>query len=237
MKSLLTFLFLCFYMFSMAQNDENILDSAKKNYEAKQFSMSEKKYRTIASNNLEYKSVSKYNMGNAIYKMKQYDEALVTYFNATEIAKTKEQKHKAFHNLGNVLMKEKDYESAVESYKNALRNNPYDEETRYNFALAKKFLKENPPKNPPRINGDNKKPEDDKSQDKNKGQNKEKEQDSGSKQPNEGNNTQEDKKTNKAKNQKSQDVLNALNEAEKQIQKRISEEKEQQIQIKNEKDW
>jgi hypothetical protein len=30
---------------------------------------------------------------------------------------------------------------------NALRNGPSDEETRYNFALAKKMLKENPPKN------------------------------------------------------------------------------------------
>ena len=43
-------------------------------------------------------------------------------------------------------MLEKNYQGAVESYKNALRNNPNDEETRYNFALAKKFLKENPPK-------------------------------------------------------------------------------------------
>jgi cytochrome c-type biogenesis protein CcmH/NrfG len=34
---------------------------------------------------------------------------------------------------------------AVEAYKNALRNDPSDEETRYNYALAK-MLKENPPK-------------------------------------------------------------------------------------------
>ena len=43
-------------------------------------------------------------------------------------------------------MKEKNYTKAVETYKNALRNNPADEETRYNFALAKKMLKDNPPK-------------------------------------------------------------------------------------------
>ena len=61
-------------------------------------------------------------------------------------AKTATQKHKAFHNLGNVFMKEKNYTEAVEAYKNALRNNPSDDETRYNYALAKKMLKENPPK-------------------------------------------------------------------------------------------
>jgi cytochrome c-type biogenesis protein CcmH/NrfG len=43
-------------------------------------------------------------------------------------------------------MNEKDYTQAVEAYKNALRNDPSDEETRYNYALAKKMLKENPPK-------------------------------------------------------------------------------------------
>jgi len=36
------------------------------------------------------------------------------------------------------MMKGKDYSNAVEAYKNALRNNPSDEETRYNYALAKK---------------------------------------------------------------------------------------------------
>ena len=39
-----------------------------------------------------------------------------------------------------VGMKQKDYAKAVEAYKNALRNNPEDEETRYNYALAKELL-------------------------------------------------------------------------------------------------
>src|SRR5690606_17702423 len=34
-----------------------------------------------------------------------------------------------------------------QAYKNALINNPADEQTRYNYALAKKMLKENPPPN------------------------------------------------------------------------------------------
>ena len=38
-------------------------------------------------------------------------------------------------------MKKKEYENAVEAYKQALRNNPNDEETRYNLALAKELLK------------------------------------------------------------------------------------------------
>ena len=39
-------------------------------------------------------------------------------------------------------MQLKDYKRAVEAYKNALRNNPNDDETRYNYALAKKMLED-----------------------------------------------------------------------------------------------
>jgi hypothetical protein len=55
----------------------------------------------------------------------------------------------AYHNTGNALMTEKNYQAAVEAYKNALRHNPLDDETRYNYALAKKMLKDNPPPPPP----------------------------------------------------------------------------------------
>lgn len=220
-----------------SQNEEQTLSKAKKQYQEKQFASAEKNYREITGKKTNFDAISHYNMGNSMYKMNQYSEALLTFFKATELAKTKEEKHKAYHNLGNALMKEKDYESAVESYKNALRNNPTDEETRYNFALAKKFLKENPPKNPPRINGENKKPEDDKNPDKDKGKNKDKEKDNGTKQPNEGTNPEQENKPVKQKNQSSEDLLNLLNESEKQVQKRINESKEQNHQKVNDKDW
>src|SRR5690606_18812830 len=57
---------------------------------------------------------------------------------AAKNATSKEEKHKAFHNIGNILMKENKCQEAVDAYKNALRNNPSDNETRYNLALAKK---------------------------------------------------------------------------------------------------
>ena len=54
-----------------------------------------------------------------------------------ETATSKAEKHKAFHNIGNILMQKEKCKEAVEAYKNALRNNPTDEETRYNLAVAK----------------------------------------------------------------------------------------------------
>ena len=71
----------------------------------------------------------------------------------------------AHHNVGNIAMKEKQYAPAVDAFKNALRNNPNDDETRYNLALAQKLLKE-------QQKDEDKK--DDKKDDKNKDDNKDK---------------------------------------------------------------
>lgn len=81
---------------------------------------------------------AKYNAGTNYYKNKRWLESTASLIKATEVAKTKTEKHKAFHNLGNALYQQKNFKGAVEAYKNALRNNPTDEETRYNLQLAKK---------------------------------------------------------------------------------------------------
>ncbi len=85
---------------------------------------------------------AKYNLGNLYYNKEKPSEAGERLNQAGEIADSKETKHKAFHNLGNSFMRQEKYKEAVEAYKDALRNNPNDEETRYNLALAKKMLEE-----------------------------------------------------------------------------------------------
>jgi len=86
---------------------------------------------------------AKYNAGNNYYENEKWEESTARLLKATEVAQTKKEKHKAFHNLGNALYQQKDFKTAVEAYKNALRNNPTDEETRYNLALAKEEEEQN----------------------------------------------------------------------------------------------
>lgn len=106
-------------------------------FESKEFALAEASYRKAIAKDAA--SVpAKYNMGNNYYRNKKYEEGMSRYLQAAEIAETKAQKHQAFHNLGNAYYQQKDYKKAVEAYKNALRNNPTDDETRYNLALAKK---------------------------------------------------------------------------------------------------
>ncbi len=85
---------------------------------------------------------ARYNLGNLYYNKEITNEAVQRHGQAATVAETKPLKHDSFHNRGNALMKQKKYKEAVEAYKHSLRNNPKDEETRYNLALAKKMLEE-----------------------------------------------------------------------------------------------
>ncbi len=129
------------------------------------FPKAEGEYRKAISKN-PVDPTAKYNLANAYYNSKKYDEANLRYTEASKVTTaTKLEKHKAFHNQGNTYMEQKKYKEAVEAYKNALRNNPKDNETRYNLALAKKMLEQEQQKNDQNQDDQNKDQDQDKKQD------------------------------------------------------------------------
>ena len=120
--------------------------------------------------------IGSYNLGTSYYKNGNFDEALYRLQQVAKDATSKPEKHKAFHNIGNILMKNKKCKEAVEAYKNALRNNPTDDESRYNLALAKECAKDQEDQN----QDDNKDQDQDK-EDENKENEDKKDQDEGDK--------------------------------------------------------
>ncbi len=104
------------------------------------FISAEKEYRKAISK-LPSNSIGSYNLGHAYYNSGHFDEALLRHIEAAKNTNSKEEKHAAFHNIGNILMQKKLCKEAVEAFKNALRNNPSDDESRYNLALAKECAK------------------------------------------------------------------------------------------------
>ena len=193
--------------------------------------------------------IASYNMANSFYKSGFDDEALNQYKESIEISKNKSQLHKAFHNLGDVYMKKEDYQNAVEAFKNALLNNPSDDETRYNYALAKELLK-NQKKNKNEKDKKNDQENDDQKNDNKDQKNDDKEQknDDENKEGDEKNDKKQDENDNKEKkknqpkpNQISpeqlKNLLKAMDNEEKKVQEKVNKNKVKASPKKNKKDW
>lgn len=240
MRSTILILSLFVSVVAFSQKKDFDLPQGNQDFAKKQYAEAEANYRVSKANNAKRASAS-YNLGNSIYRQNQPNEAQYAYAKAIETAKGKQQKHSAYHNIGNVFMQEKDYSKAVEAYKNALRNNPTDEQTRYNYALAKKMLKDNPPKN-------DKKKDDKKDKDKDKkDQPKEDKKDK----PKEGEDKKDDKGKPKddkqnpkpqpqqgdASQQRIKNLLDAVNNEEKKVQDKMKGKKVKGNPVDNGKDW
>jgi outer membrane protein assembly factor BamD (BamD/ComL family) len=251
--------------FSQNGKITNYIYEGNKNTQTEAFIEAEKSYRKALSLSPE-KPEALYNLGNAHFLDKQYDEASQRFFQTQKFATTKETKHLAFHNMGNVYMQKKEYKKAVEAYKNGLRNNPADEETRYNYALAKKLLEnENPPEEQEEENKKNQKNQ--KEKDKNQQgdqenkdeQDPEKEGDEGDQEnkdkgePKKEGNQRKDKKENEKGDQSQQQnqspkegqlspqqvqsLLEAMNNQEKKVQDKVNAKKVKGVPVRGKKDW
>lgn len=245
----LIFIFLISFL-AKAQDKEKDKNLPKGNdsFAEKKYADAEAEYRISESKNPK-KSIPSYNLGNAVYRQNQSGEAKYHYAKALKSAKTRAEKHLAFHNIGNTLMKDKEYGGAAEAYKNALRNNPADEETRYNYALAKKMLKDNPPKKDDKKDkkdkdkkDKNKEKEKEKKDDKKDGKDKDKDKKDGDK--NKDNKENKDQNQGKPKpqpggisKQRLENLLDAVNNEEKKIQDKVNKQKVQANPKKAEKDW
>ena len=245
MKNYILYILITLSFAVAAQEKDKTLPKVNEEYAEKNFVEAEANYRISHSKSPNNK-VAAFNLGNAIYKQNQMAEAKFAYAKALENNKSKAQKNKIFHNMGNVFMKEKNYTSAVETYKNALRNDPTDDESRYNLALAKKKLKDNPPpkddKNKDKDKKDDKKDgEKDKKDDKGD-KDKDKKDDKGDK--------EKDKKDGKPKDegkpkpmpggiskQRTENLLDAVNNEEKKIQDKVNAQKIKAKPVQTEKDW
>ena len=255
----LFFLIALFPLLIYSQKGETINHIYEGNKEAdlEKYSEAEIKYRKALSISPE-ETKALYNLGNTHFNDKNFDEASQRFFQTQKFSKDKSEKHMAFHNMGNVFMKKKDYAKAVESYKNALRNNPKDDETRYNYALAKELLEKENQKNENKDDNEDKQNKDDKDKsDKNKNDDKKdensekKEDDKKNKNKDQEKNSKNNKDdSSKKKNEKNQNrkpgqlspdqiksILEAMNNQEKNVQKKINAKKVKGSPVKNVKDW
>ncbi len=226
------------------------------------FVSAEANYRRAIAKSPE-NTAAPYNLGHAYYRNDSYGEAFGRFKEAGERTAEKPQKHKSYHNMGNVFMKQKDYKQAVEAYKEALRNDPTDEETRYNLALAKELLKkdqeqqkqdeenqeqeqedqqEEEKENQEQNEGDNGEQEQEEDQQQNGGEdeqeeNKEGDGDRKEEQDRKPEQKQEQPRPNQLSPQQIQNLLQAMENEEKKVKEKIDAQKVKGAPVKTEKDW
>ena len=234
-----TFLFFTFMSFSQSDPNNLVLkgnaDILNKNYND-----AEVEYRKAISTNKNQNKAS-HNLGNLLFENQNYDEAIQEYFKTQKNSEIDLEKHSAFHNLGNSYMKKKDYAQAVEAYKNALRNNSADDETRYNYALAKKFLEGDKRQNSENSE-DSEEEKQDQSEDQNENQDENQNSDQNSESEKEKPKDQDDKEEQEQggglSKQQMDNLLEAVNNIEKDLNEKLkSGKKKLQTTKKSEKDW
>ena len=87
--------------------------------------------------------ISHFNLGNALLYQNKAEDAMKEYETAARLEKDKGRLAQIYHNMGVVLQAAKQFDKAVACYRNSLRNDPTNDETRYNYALSLFQLKKN----------------------------------------------------------------------------------------------
>lgn len=229
MRNIVVFILLMIASVAFAQNDRDYIRSGNRLYRNKSFDKAEVEYRKAVSANAENPQAV-YNLGCSMM-MQQKDSVAIQYFErASKLETNKLRRAKSNHNIGVILQNHKMYDKAIEAYKQALRDNPNDDETRYNLALCKKLLKNNPDNNKQNKNQDK-----DKNQDKNKDENKDNDKDKDK------NKDKKDQQNPPPQEQMSKDnaeqLLNAAMQNEKQTQQRLHKAMQQPRKTRSQKNW
>lgn len=165
--AVLFFVFIAFGSYSQEWRDS--LKVARDAYKKQEYPKALKYYQSAQKNAPSDVDLSD-EMGQSAYKAREFEKAEKIYQQSAASKKDATSKAKSYHNMGNSRMQSKDYNGAIDAYKEALRNNPKDEQTRYNLSEAIRRLKDEQKKNPDQKENDQKNQNQDKNQNKNNNQ-------------------------------------------------------------------
>jgi Ca-activated chloride channel homolog len=229
-----------FQVFS--QTDRKFIRSGNGVYKEGKFQEAEIEYRkALEKDSGSFKA--NYNLGNALYKQHQYDAALQKYAGLIQTREGSDELNRYYYNLGNAFFEKGEYNESIDAYKNALRNDPHDLDAKHNLQLALRKLseqKQNQNKDNQQQNTEQKN-----QQENNAGKNKndDNQKQDEANQPNNQEN-QEKGKPDQPQNVKgeisrenAERILQALENEEKDVIKKVQEQKERMKKDPLEKDW
>ena len=133
---------LCISLSAMSQTDRDYIRRGNRLMRDSIFDKAQVEYqKAIEKDNTN--PISHYNLGNALLYQNKAEDAMKEYETAARLEKDKGRLAQIYHNMGVLLQSAKQFDKAVACYRNSLRNDPTNDETRYNYALSLFQLKKN----------------------------------------------------------------------------------------------
>lgn len=236
-KVIAVLMMLCVGGHVQAQTDRQFIRQGNRAYKIQKWAQAETQYRKAYSKNAKNPQAI-YNLGCALM-MQQKDSMALQYFaNAAKLETNKMRQAKSYHNMGVIMQNHRDYGKAIECYKMALRNTPQDNETRYNLALCKKLLKNQPQQNQnnqdKNKNGKNKNKDKKNDSDKNKDKNKDKQDKNQNKNDQ---NKQNQQNQDKMSKENAEQLLNAAVQQEQATKQKLQKAMSQPRRKAYQKNW
>ncbi len=236
-----------------AQSDKNLVRQGNRDFSNGTYNEAEINYRKALDKN-PTNTTAQFNLGDAMYQQENYEKA-AEVFSKTELkGKSSTEKSDIYYNYGNSMLKAGKADEATAAYKQALRENPGNEEARYNLEYLRQKQQQDQNQDQ---NKDDKKDQDKQDQDKQDQENKDQqdqnkdeqeqdkdqEQNQDQQQQNQQDQKQEQGKQNEQQAQKiskkdAERMLEALKNNEKKTLENLKKAKKQNAKvIKSEKDW
>ena len=213
---------------SVAQQERKFIREGNDLFNKQDFEKAEVEYRKALDT--EVKSYEgAFNLGDALYKQKKFDEALQQFQSLAQNEKDKEKLGELYHNIGNTLLAMNKLDESIEAYKQSLRNRPNSQETKYNLEFARKQKQD-------QQNQDQNQDQDKENQDKqDQKQNQDKQdqnKDDQQQQP-----PKPEKKDNEMSKENAEQLLNSVMQDEKETQDKVKKQQQVIQGGRLEKDW
>ena len=218
---------LIFSMTAMAQTDRDYIRRGNRLMRDSVYDKAQVEYqKAIEKDNTN--PISHFNLGNALLYQNKAEDAMKEYETAARLEKDKMRLAQIYHNMGVVLQSAKQFDKAVACYRNSLRNDPTNDETRYNYALSLFQLKKN---QGGQDNQDQQK--DDKGQD----EKKEQEQQQQKQEQDKKDEQQQQPQPEQMSRENAEQMLNAAMQDEKATQEKIQKAQQKRQQKQLQKQW
>lgn len=167
-----------------------------------------------------------FNLGNALMAQRKDSLAVTQFEKAAKLETNPLRRAQAYHNIGVMCQQHQMFGEAIEAYKEALRNNPADDQTRYNLELCKRQQKQQQ-QNQNQQNQQNKDNKDQKDKDNKDQQQQQKDQQKQDQQ----------KQDQQMSKENAEQLLNAAMQEEKQTQERMKKAQQKAQRRSLEKNW